>query len=340
MANINPYGVVDPTGRQKVLQAGDNLVNTSLGFLAITGIVGVTGVQGSTGLQNAGQGETGIGLFGHTGLAGSTGVSPEGDTGLSGITGLQGFTGISVVGVTGIQGGTGIQGITGLVGVQGFTGLAGYTGLAGDTGLTGVTGLAGSTGTLLAGFTGLRGETGVQGGDTGLQGVTGVGLRGFIGLQGVTGLVGSTGVFELATLSAQQQTSGVTLLYSIPANTLSSVGQQLTLMGWGLSATDGAATTITVTYAGNTIFTDSIASPGGSDILVEGYILLWGAASHDITVKGVYANNDGVTTYTPNILVSPSIIKNIYISLGSAGTGHVLYGLIVRNQQPGLNETI
>lgn len=339
MANINPYGVVDPTGRQQVLQAGDNLVNTSLGFLAVTGIVGFTGVQGPTGLQNTTQGETGIGLLGHTGLLGLIGVSPRGETGLDGITGLQGLTGISVVGITGARGETGIQGVTGLVGNQGFTGLAGYTGLAGSTGLIGITGLVGSTGALLAGFTGLRGETGIQG-DTGLQGVTGVGLLGFTGLQGVTGLVGATGVFELATLNTQQQTSGVTLLYSIPANTLSSVGQQLTLMGWGLSATDGAATTITVTYADNTVFTDSVAAPGGSDILVEGYILLWGAASHDVTIKGVYANDDGTTTYTPNILVSPSIVKNIYISLSSAGTGHVLYGIIVRNQQPGLNENI
>lgn len=339
MANVNPFGVTGSDGKENPLRPGDVLRNSTLTTLFTTGMVGVTGILGATGIANTTVGVTGIQIQGRTGILGITGIAIEGETGLGGLTGFRGFTGISVQGSTGIKGETGITGFPGLVGAQGKTGVAGYTGLAGNTGLFGSTGLTGATGLAVNGATGLQGNTGILG-PTGLQGETGVGLLGITGLRGTTGMVGTTGLLDLITLTTQRQTSGATLLYTIPANSFGRVGQQLELTAWGLSATDGSATTVTITYAGNQVFQDNIALAGGSDIMLEGYILLWGAISHDVSIKSVYENGNGVSSYIENVLVSSNISQDLYVTLESLGTGHTLYGLIVRRQAPGFNNLI
>jgi len=339
MANVTPFGVNENSGRGNILRNGEFLVFQTLQLLGTTGLPGFTGIQGPTGLQNVTQGNTGIGLTGSTGLQGVTGTSPLGETGLDGWTGFMGETGVSVRGATGLLGPTGIQGVTGLIGSQGFTGLSGYTGLQGETGLLGITGITGVTGIAISVFTGIRGDTGLLGA-TGLQGHTGVGVLGVTGFQGNTGLWGQTGMLDLLTVDVQRQLAGVTLLYVIPANTFNASGQQLEITSWGLSATDGSVTTITVTYEGNTIFTDTVAFAGGADILIEGYILFWGAIEHFTTIKGYYEEGTGTTSYVPSILLTPSLSQNLFVTLSSAGAGHVLYGLIVRRQQPGINETV
>jgi hypothetical protein len=340
MADITPFGVSENSGRGNILRTGEFLVFQTLQLLGYTGLPGFTGIQGPTGLQNPNQGATGIGLVGFTGIIGHTGVSPRGDTGLDGLTGLMGVTGISPSGATGFLGSTGIQGVTGLIGSQGTTGLRGYTGLQGETGISdGVTGLTGVTGIAISGSTGIRGDTGLLG-DTGLQGQTGVGVLGVTGFQGNTGIQGQTGMLDLLTVDVQRQLAGVTLLYTIPANTFNLSGQQLEITSWGLSATDGAVTTITVTYEGNVIFTDTVSFAGGADILIEGYILFWAAVEHFTTIKGYYEDGTGTMVYVPNILLPPGSPQNLFVSLSSAGTGHILYGIIVRRVQPGTNESI
>jgi hypothetical protein len=284
------------SGQKKFVAPGDVLTKSDGSLLAGTGIVGATGIRGITGLQGI-SGETG--LIGITGVVGITGVN------ISGITGLVGITGIAPQGITGLQGTTGIEGLTGLVG------LTGAILTRGDTGIQGHTGLIGLTGVSLQGVTGLQGDTGLVGGATGLQGVTGfspTGLapQGSTGvLQGITGTIGITGISPRGiagppqTLSAQTQTSGASLSYAIPANTLTTNEQYLEFIVWGTGSNVGvnAPTTITVTLGVTTILNTIFAQDGTNGaFLVRGIILRTGASAEEIIVGEVNSGDLGSTT--------------------------------------------
>lgn len=329
MADLIPHGPNTVSGRDIQLGATDSLSDPTNSLLAGgTGLFGVSGLMGATGLTNPLQGVTGIAFQGNTGIIGQTGViGLTGVDGLQASTGLRGITGLGSVGVTGIAGATGVQGMTGLHGLQGMTGVLGITGFFGVTGLFGETGLFGFTGVSVIGITGLVGSTGLQG-NTGIVGATGIPMSG-VSVQGITGIQGVTGLLELVTLDVQRQTTGVTLLYSLPANSLSVDGQHLEVYASGLSATDGTLTTLVLQLGGYQVFAGNIAFAGGADISLYGNIIRVGTSLQESSIQVIYEDGSG-TVQWQSITADLTLAQNLIASLTSAGTGHILYSLVAR----------
>lgn len=333
MSNLNPFGVDTSIGRTQPLgPTGDIVTDVSNNFIGSTGVSAANGIQGATGIQNSLQGTTGIGIQGVTGMQGITGVMGlTGALGSDGVTGLHGVTGIGPQGSTGLTGATGIRGVTGLVGPQGFTGLQGVTGAPGNvgsTGLMGATGITGVTGLILQGLTGLQGATGVLG-STGLWGTTGVQVFGLTGLQGSTGIMGATGLLDLITIDVQQQTSGATLIFPLPANQLGTDSQHLEFYCSGLTATDASASTITITLGNYTLFTDIGSFAGGADFTITGIIIRLANAVQETSTQIVYESGRCYAQWQ-SINAELDTPVNLIVSIGSAGVGHVLYTLVVR----------
>lgn len=334
MANLIPSGVNTTSGRDANLAAADNLVTTADSggsntiTLSATGAVGIAGLQGATGLQSGTQGTTGIELQGATGLQGLTGViSLPGLTGLVGETGIQGFTGVTSQGTTGLRGVSGLAGIN-----RGHTGTAGLTGFIGLRGLTGVglgeTGITGETGVEVSGVTGLQGATGVLIGDTGLLGVTGIAQQGVTGIQGLTGLQGVTGLFGYQPLDIQRQTSGVTGFYTVTANTLATNENQIEFWAWGSTA-NGVSTTITVSFGELAIFSDDTTIAGGTTFQLRGSILRVSSSIQEVTIWVTYNESAGCNVSRFPTTSDLTAANNVIVSVASAGTGHVLNGLVV-----------
>lgn len=333
MVNINPWGTNSSTGESRFgrrvnLGPSDNLtagVTGNILILTSTGAFGVSGLTGATGLQHI-QGATGAALTGLTGLQGVTGFASQGLTGLLGSTGLFGATGIIKQGSTGIAG---FDGITGFAAVGG-TGISGFTGLFGTTGvatLTGGTGIQGVTGSSLQGSQGLPGTTGFFG-PTGLIGQTGITQQGATGIAGVTFIQGVTGLFPYQNLDVQQQGSGVTGLYLIPANTLSVDEQQIEFFAWGLTAS-GANTTINVVFDGYTVFSQDVNVAGGATFFLRGWIIRVAATIEEITVECIFNQQVVCAVQRFPAVVSLAASQNLVVYLSSAGAGHVVNGLIV-----------
>jgi hypothetical protein len=320
------------TGARKFVAPGDLLLRSNGALLAGTGIIGQTGIGGVTGLQ----GIPGVtGFIGDTGIQGITGFTLDGVTGFIGITGS----------VT--QGDTGLQGSTGIVGLTGLIGLTGISLTRGATGVLGTTGLIGSTGISLLGTTGLQGETGVEIGATGLDGITGlaptgIGAQGSTGsVQGSTGITGTTGA-SLAgvagpaqTLSAQTQTSGLSLSYQIPASTLSSNNQYVEFIAWGTGATTGVntPTTITAVFGGTTIFSSIFAEDSANGaFLLRGIILRTGAATQEIIVGEVNSGEISQTATTQRTSGTETLSNPLTLSVttSSNGSGSSVRALVVR----------
>jgi len=320
MANINLTGKDPDDGNYKRLGPGEGLrdVDHSLfatGFQGYTGLVGATGlalgIQGATGI-----GETGVqGWTGLRGLRGATGIiGPAGGTGLQGITGIADAGSQGAPGATGFEGATGLQGITGL---RGFTGPAGVTGLV----LIGTTGAQGITGMAVQGQTGIQGATGPLGA-TGIQGTTGISIT---GIQGTTGLgvQGATGLVNYRTLDFQQQTTGVTLLSAIAANTLGADTQTIDFNAWGILA--NATTLVEITY-GNTVITSEFFGQTDEEIAITGSILRTSQSAQTVSLQLVGTNVALVDTVDTGVDVTAS--QNFAVSLTSAGSGHVIYALL------------
>jgi hypothetical protein len=334
MANINPRGPTTSTGKNTPLGPTDGLADSFGSFIGTgTGMAGVPGLMGRTGIVSSIQGITGAALQGNTGIIGQTGI--QGLTGpivLQGLTGLSGITGLGNSGATGLLGATGIAGATGLQGSQGTTGFQGITGFFGDTGLQGVTGLIGATGFAPRGFTGITGSTGLLG-DTGLVGATGIPMLGVTGLQGGTGIQGSTGLLDLITLDVQV-TSGVTLLYVVPANTMAVDNQYLEIFISGLSATDGSLTTLILELGGYNLFNGNITFGGGADISLHGILIRLGTSIQESSIQVIYEDGSGTIQWN-SITADLTTTQNLIASLTSAGTGHTLYSIVVRRlKQP------
>lgn len=320
-------GVDNVTGQRKLFQPGDLLVRTNGAILAATGVQGITGFGGITGLLGS-QGQTGV--PGITGIQGITGFAQ-----VAGITGLEGITGFVFQGDTGLTGSTGIIGLTGFIGITGI-GAVGHTGILGETGLRGITGISPT------GHTGLQGATGLLG-ETGIQGVTGFGPAGSSpsgatgSLQGATGISGITGVIvrgdagSAHTLSAETQSSGSTMIYSITANTLNVDEQYLEFLTWGTTAADGQPTEITIIFGTTTIFSSTLARQGGANFVVRGLLMRVTTTSEEIIVHGV---NSGSTN---NIVTQRTVgaenlatALNLIVSLTSNGSGSAVRTLVVR----------
>jgi len=322
MADINLVGVGFNDGRNRPYGITDIIVDSSGTTLTTTGLGGNTGLLGFTGLNTGAQGETGIvanGFVGFTGLPGIQGFT--GVKGDFGQTGLAGITGTGGQGFQGLFGATGLVGSTGLVGGTGIAGITGIS-LQGETGILGITGTQGRTGIGVSGVTGLSGSTGLLG-ETGLQGFTGVAVQGLTGFQGITGIYGTTGVFSYQTLDVQTQITGFTLLYSIPANTLSSDGQQLSYSAWGRTA--GATTLLSITY-GNDVVISEYISENNTDFGIKGVITNVDTATQEVIVKVIGNSYSLVEIYPSTVIVSG--IANFAISVASAGSGHVIYALL------------
>ena len=308
------------------LDASGNLISTDGTEIFPTGIQGITGIDGFAGLGVGSQGNTGIGA-----------------TGLQGVTGLKGIRGSTGVvasqGATGVQGGTGIS-IAGIVGLRGATGINGPTGPQGNTGTAGITGLLGTTGVSIAGIQGFQGLTGIS--RQGFTGIAGMAIQGATGIQGVTGIVslqgatgikgfdiqGATGLFFFENISFQEQTAGVTLLATIPANTLSNNKETVDFNVWGRLA--DATTLVEVTYGNDTLVSEVVNAP---NTVFSGVGTLLRTSNTNqqssITLTGINFS------LIESILTSEDVTNsaNLAISLSSAGTGHVIYALLV-NKTP------
>jgi hypothetical protein len=334
MANINPRGPTTTTGKNTILGPTDGLTDPYNSFVG--GGTGMSGnqVMGDTGLEGI-TGLIGASLPGNTGITGVTGI--EGFTGISssqGVTGFSGVTGLGSIGASGFSGATGISGPTGLQGSRGSTGIGGLTGVfGGATGFQGITGLIGNTGISLVGVTGLTGNTGLLG-VTGLIGATGIPMNGVTGLQGITGIQGATGLLDMLTLDVQRQTTGVTLAYVLPADSLGVDNQHLEIIASGLSATDGSSTTIILELGGYPLFNGSISFAGGSDISLEGILIRVGRSLQESSIQVTYEDGSGTMQWN-SITADLTLSQNLIASLTSAGTGHILYSLVARRlQQP------
>jgi hypothetical protein len=335
MVNISPYGIGFNSGDNHSAQEGDGLVNnaggTISGFTGVDGITGLIGITGAIGIQ----GTSGIALFGATGIEGSQGITGiDGVTGFRGTTGLVGSTGLLNIGETGIQGATGILGLTGVLGSLGVMGLQGGTGLAAlnATGIQGRTGIAGITGVAgLVGETGISGLTGLLG-TTGLQGITGFGLLGITGLIGTTGIAGLTGIAHLTVLNLQRQLIGSTLLYVVPASTLTKA-QYLEFFSTVQAASDGSPTTFNVVFGGTNIFSDTLNSSNTTG-LVQGIVLRLGLTTQECVVAAVYSNGDSQTQRTLTSLTLSSPQDFVTNSTNQNGGAVVLNQLIRRVGDP------
>jgi collagen type VII alpha len=146
-------------------------------------------------------------------------------------------------GPTGAIGDTGNTGSTGPTGAIGI-GSTGPTGNTGQTGATGATGNTGSTGAIGIGSTGPTGNTGQTGatgatGNTGSTGAIGVGSTGPTGPAGA----GSSGiVYNSTQITVGPSSSGNLQQITIPANTITGVGQVIDFTSYG---------SLTVTGSGN-----------------------------------------------------------------------------------------
>jgi hypothetical protein len=176
--------------------------------------------------------------------------------------------------IAGPQGPTGPQGATGATGPQGPTGPMGPQGLTGATGATGATGPAGSTGP--QGPQGLTGATGATGA-TGPAGTTGA-----TGATGPTGPMGPQG----------------------PAGTDS---QTLSLVGQTLSISGGNSVTLSASGSGNTL--DQAYDQGGSGL----------GRSITADAGAVQINNSG--TNTVGLEVNTAVSNSTAVLANVSGTG-------------------
>lgn len=327
MVNLSPLGVFGFGNNQGqyVILAGNNVpVNTALENLQLGGIQGFTGVMGITGLLGI-AGNTGVSFIGVTGLQGIQGLTGGiGATGFDGTTGSLGVTGV-IFNVTGLNGTTGLQGNTGVSGVTGFRGLTGILGLTGETGAQGATG-SGATGISFFGVTGLTGETGILGA-TGSQGVTGFSFTGATGIQGGTGILGATGFQGTRSLEGLVQ-AGNSASFIVPANTITTDGQQIEFYASGSTADDGAPTTITVSFGGTTIFTD--VRTGVFEVFtIEGLIIKQAGSNQEIGIKALYNGSRGNAARAATTL-SMASDQTLTVSTSSGTGGNTVYTLIVR----------
>lgn len=318
-------GVNLTTGQIQNFEPGDFIVRTNgTLYLSATGIQGLTGAAGVTGLIGI-TGQTGI--IGTTGLIGITGLVVPGITGSIGASGVRGFTGLQPVqGVSGLSA-TGIFGIIGLT-VDGITGLKGLTGLSGVTGinLRGASGLQGTTG--IIGLTGSHGITGIAPLGISPRGPTGI-VDGVTGFQGITGISGNVGIQTLTTLNVQQQSSGTTLTYTVPANSLNVNEQQLEILAWGLSSTSGVPTTITITFGGATVLNTSEFAPAGANFYVKGLIIRTGAATQENTFFVIKNSGTGFSQRSSTSIDLTSNQDLVFTVSSTEGT-YTAYALITR----------
>lgn len=328
MVNFNPGGVFafgNNAGQHTAITGNNIPVDTALNPLQFAGVQGATGLQGITGLVGI-QGITGVAVQGLTGIQGIQGITGiMGQTGLIGTTGSQGITG-SIFNVTGLQGITGLQGTTGVAGVTGIRGMTGIPGLQGATGIQGVTGFS-PTGISFFGATGIQGTTGILGA-TGTQGITGSSFLGTTGIQGVTGIIGATGLQGTLTLEGLVQ-STTTASYIVAANTITATGQQIEFLASGITAINGAATTLTISFGGTTIFTDLKTDSTAKLFTVEGLIIKQSGNNQEIGIKVLYNLDIGNANRTATTLNMASN-QTLTITLTSAGSGHTIYTLVVR----------
>jgi len=279
---------VNLTSGQAVLFQSVDVLTDNLGnaYRSVTGIRGLTGLHGLTGLRGN-QGNTGI--IGNTGIQGITGITIVGYTGFQGLTGLVGITGVvGVIGSTGVvpPGMSGLRTadrITGPTGVIGITGNIGITGAAGR----GVTGSQGASG--IVGPTGIRGITGISPAGAGLQGDTGITL-GATGLVGISGIRGPDGIITMESLSSTIQNTGNSASYILPGNTLDTNEQQLDILIWGSSASNGQNTILTLTFGGSTLLSHTFAGVFGAAFWLKTKIVRITSGSQENIAGLMYAN--------------------------------------------------
>jgi len=325
--SLNIRGVDFNDGRSRRQGTSDTLVSEEGFGIFGTGIQGLTGLIGTTGLNIGAQGGTGIsatgiqGFTGFIGIVGSTGI-----VGGIGQTGIRGPTGSGTIpGVPGLNGFTGLEGATGIIGTTGIEGITGPRGITGLT-LQGLTGFQGLTGVGLQGFTGLQGATGLTGA-TGIQGATGISIQGATGISGQT-ISGATGLIQFRFVDYQQQTSGATILATIPSNTLQN-NDALEWSAWGVTA--GATTLLRIEWGGQLLvsqFFQQIDNP----IAINGWITRTGNNSQQTTTKAL-----GVSLAMTNSIgasVDTTVSNTLILSLTSGGVGHNLYA-IVATKLPG-----
>jgi hypothetical protein len=329
MSNINPVGVFGFGGDEGQFTpiTGNNIpVNTALQNLQLAGAQGFTGLIGITGTLGI-IGNTGSSLVGNTGLVGDQGITGAiGVTGLVGATGILGSTGFAF-NATGLQGITGIQGATGIAGLTGVRGFTGTAGLQGETGIVGNAGVIGLTGFSFSGVTGLPGETGIAG-VTGIRGITGPSFFGTTGVQGITGLIGATG-FQ-GTLSLEGRVAaGNSISFVVTANTITTTGQQIEFYASGTTAEAGVATTVSITFGGVTIFSDTRTGFAAERFTLEGLIIKQSGSNQEIGIKALYDGARGNAARTATTL-SMASNQTLTVSVSSVGGGESIYTLIVR----------
>lgn len=132
-------------------------------------------------------------------------------------------------------------------------------------------------------------------------------------------------MLELKNVSEKhgQQTSGVTLLSTITANTLLS-NDALEWSAWAMIS--NATTLVSVTWGGQTISSDYFAQIS-VPVAINGWITRIGVNSQEAAVKVVgfkSALADVVATS-----VDTTVSNTLAVSLSSPGTGHVMYALVV-----------
>jgi len=319
-------GVDTTSGQYKTFSPGDNLVKSNgSAYLGSTGLRGPTGIRGATGLPGD-QGQTGL---------------------FTGATGIRGITGTTLNGVTGLQGDTGVIGLTGLQPVKGSTGLSptGMMGTVGSqvpgiTGVQGLTGLVGITGLSPTGLAGIQGNTGILG-PTGVQGITGFaplgispqGSTGILaGPTGVAGTIGSTGIYGIETvfvLTMQRSTTDNSLSFVVPANTLDTNEQQLEIITWGLSSTNGAPTTILLTFGGETIISQSVSGTAGNPFFIRSLIIRVTGSSQECNSYLVSRDGDTFGQRSSNT-VNLATDQTLQISASASGGQSFTYVLMVR----------
>jgi len=329
MVNVNPVGVFgfgEDQGQFTPITGNNVPVNTALQNLQLGGVQGFTGAIGLTGFLGI-IGNTGASILGTTGPIGFQGITGTiGSTGLMGGTGLTGATG-SIFNETGLQGITGEQGHTGIAGITGLRGITGFVGLIGHTGII-ATGILGLTGASPQGITGLAGSTGIQG-TTGSQGITGVAFIGATGIQGVTGIGGVTGLQGTLTLTTTVQNDGQEISYIIPANTITTTGQQLEFYASGLTAAAFAASVISISIGGVTVYSELRNTELSQKFSIEGLIIKQNGNNQEIGIKLLYDGTSGTAARASTTLNMAST-QTLTISATSTGEGALIQTLILR----------